>query len=128
MSTDTNAPSKRQKLADVTNETQAQAGHGEGDDLGVPAFKHTHNPTFTLSPPDPDNEDANVMGVYRKEAEALEKTLSLCSQSSVISDQGDMLLPVTVKGSFPDEQLQCTLSVRLPSARDSLGFPRGPCV
>ena len=117
--TDTyNAPSKRQKFADATNGTQAQAGHGEGGDLEIPAFKHTYNLTFTLSPPDP--EDAELMGVYRKEVEALKKTLSLCSQSSVISDRGDILLPGIVKHSSPDEQLRCALSVCLPGFYDPL--------
>ena len=66
-STDTdNAPSKRQKFGNITNGTRAQAGHGEGGDLEVPAFKHTYDFTYTLSPPDPDNEEANVMGFIGK--------------------------------------------------------------
>ena len=116
--TDTyNASSKRQKFADITNGTQAQTGHGEFE---VPALKHTYNLTFTLSLPDPDNEDANAMGVYRKEVEVLKKTLSLCSQSTIISDQGDILLPVTVSNSFSDGRLRCTLSVRLPDLQGPL--------
>ena len=64
--TDTdNAPSKRQKFGNITNGTRGQAGHGEGDDVEVPAFKHTHDFTYTLSPPEPDNE-ANVMGFIGK--------------------------------------------------------------
>lgn len=112
-----NASSKRQKFADITNGTQAQAGHGEFE---VPAFKHTYDLTFTLSPPNPDNEDANATGVYRKEVEVLKKTLSLCSQSAIISDQGDILLPVTVSNSFSDGQLRCTLSVCLLDLQGSL--------
>jgi hypothetical protein len=115
-----NAPSKRQKFTDITNGTQAQAGHGEGDNLEVPAFKHTYDLTFTLSPPNPGSEDAKVMGVYRKEVEALKKSLSLCSQSSVVSDRGDIPLPLTVTNSYPDERLRCTLHVHIPGLQDTL--------
>jgi len=116
--TDTyNTPSKRQKFADITNGTQAQAGHGEFE---VPAFKHTYDLTFTLSPPDPDNEDTNAMVVYREEVEVLKKTLSLCSKSTIISDQGDILLPVTVSNSFSDGRLRCALSACLPDLQSPL--------
>jgi len=115
---------KRQKFTNVTNGNRAQTGNGERADLKVPAFKHTYDLTFTLSPPDTDNGDANVTGVYRKEIEVLKATLSLCSQSSVVSERGDLLLPATVSNYPPDEQLRCTLNVYLPGFQNALfSFP-----
>lgn len=119
--TDTHSgSSKRQKFSDITNGIWARTGYEEEVDLEVSAFKHTYDLTFTLSPPDSDNGDINVTEAYRNEVEVLKKTLSLCSQSSVISDRGDILLPAIVTNYRPDEHLRCTLDVRLPGFRDPL--------
>ena len=119
--TDTHdGPAKRQKFTNITNGNRAQAGDGEGVDLKVPAFKHTYDITFTLPPPNTNNGDANLTEVYRKEVEVLKKTLSLCSQSSVVSNRGDVLLPATVSKYRPDEQLRCTLDVYLSGFRNTL--------
>jgi len=113
--TDTrDGPSKRQKFTDVTNGTRAQTEDGEEGDVKVPAFKHTYDIAFTLSPPDPDNGHINVTEVYRKEVEALRETLSLCSQSSAVSDRGDIALPTNVANRPPDDHSWCTLDVYLP--------------
>jgi len=106
--------SKRQKFIDVTNGTRAQTeDEGEGD-IRVPAFKHTYDLSFTLSPPDPGNGYTNVTEVYRKEVEVLKKTLALCSQSSAVSDRGDITLPAAVTNRPPDEHSRCTLDVYTP--------------
>ena len=105
------APSKRQKLTDVTNGTPARASSGEEVDHKVPAFKHTYEIVFTLSPTDSDKRNTNTTEGYRKEVEALKKTLSLCSESSTISDRGDITLPVTVRSYFLNDASRYTLDV-----------------
>ena len=119
-----NAFSKRQKFTDTMNGIGAQTGYGEEGDLKVPAFKHTYDLTFTLPPPDPDDGDTIITEVYRKEVEVLKKTLTSCSQSSVISDQGDILLPATVTDYLPDEQLRYSLDVYLSDFQHPLLYFR----
>jgi len=113
-------PSKRHKFIDLTDETSVKTEDREGDRLKVPAFKHTYDIAFTLSPRNPGNGDVGVTEAYRKEVEVLKKTLSVCSQSPAISDRGDIALPATVKKYQPNENLGCSLDVNLLGFRDQL--------
>ena len=113
-------PSKRQKFTDLTNGTSVKIEDEETGRLKVPAFKHTYDFAFTLSPRNPGNGDVDVTEGYRKEVEVLKKTLTLCSQSSVISDRGDTILPATVKKYHTDDNSRCTLDVTLPGFKDEL--------
>ena len=115
-----NDPSKRQKLTEITNGIMPKTEDGEEGDLKIPAFKHTYDLTFTLSPPDPNNWNISVPEGYRREVEVLTKTLSSFSQSSAISDRGDITLLATVINHSPSEQvhLRCTLKVYLPGFED----------
>ena len=106
-----NARSKRQKLTDVADGTRPQEEDVEEGNIKVPVFKHTYDLTFTLPPPNTENGDTSPSEVYRGEVEALKKTLYLCSQSSVISDRGDVLLPTAVTNYSVDGLLRCTLDV-----------------
>lgn len=106
-----NARSKRQKLTDVADGTRTQEEDEEEGNIKVPVFKHTYDLTFTLPPPDTKNGNTGPSEVYRGEVEALKKTLCLCSQSSVISDRGDILLPTTVANYSVDGLLRYTLDV-----------------
>lgn len=107
--------SKRQKLTDVADWTRTEEEEGA---IQLPVFKHTYDLTFTLPPPETDSDGANMSEAYRGMVEALKKTLHLCSQSSIILDRGDILLPTTVTSSPPDEKLQCTLNVYPPDSED----------
>ena len=111
-------PSKRQKFTDVTNGAQTQRDDGEEDGIKVPAFKHTYDITFTLSPNHPDNKNMETAEVYGKRVEDLKEVLLLCSQSSAISDRGDVALPVTVRSFPPTMYSECTLTVHLPESHD----------
>ena len=117
-------PSKRQKFTNVTNGIRVKTEDGEEGGLKVPAFKHTYDFAFTLSPRDPDNGETHWKEACRKEVEVLKETLSLCSQSSIVSDRGDITLPTTVTNHPPNEHLQSTLRVYLPGFKDSLLYLR----
>ena len=113
--TDTpNSPSKRQKFTDLTNGTPVKTEGGEWGSLKVPAFKHTYDFAFTLSPARPDNGDTHMTKAYREEVEVLKKTLSMCSQSSIVSDRGDITLPTAVAECHPVVYSRYTLTVNLP--------------
>lgn len=115
--------SKRQKFTDVADRTRTQEEEGEEGVINVPVFKHTYDLTFTLLPPETNNGRTNPSEAYREELEVLKKTLHLCSQSSIISDRGDILLPATVTSYPQDEQLRCRLNVCPLDSKDSfLGF------
>jgi len=119
-------PSKRQKFTNLTNGTSVKIEDEESGRLKVPAFKHTYDFAFTLSPRNPGNGDVGVTEAYRKEVEVLKKTLILCSQSSVISDRGDITLPAIVKKYQTDDS---SLDVNLPGFKDELlhlYLDRGP--
>jgi len=121
--TDTyDGPSKRQKLTDLTNRISVKMEDEERERLKVPAFKHTYDFAFTLSPRKPDNGDVDVTEAYRKEVEVLKKTLSSCSQSSAISNRGDITLPATVKKYHLNDNLRCGLDVKLPGFKGDLLF------
>lgn len=111
---------KRQKFTNIANGTPVKTEDGEEGSLKVPAFKHTYDVAFTLPAPRPDHRDIHAVEAYRKEVEALKETLSLCLQSSIISDQGDITLPTTVTGRCPSERLRCTLTANLPGFNDPL--------
>jgi len=115
-----NGPSKRQRFTGATNGTWAKTEDQREGDFEVPAFKHTYDVAFTLSPPDPDNWEIDVTDVYREEVEVLKKTLSLCSQSSAISDRGDVALPATVTKHPLDEHSRFPLTVYIPGFKDPL--------
>lgn len=111
-------PSKRQKFTNVANGAQTQRDDEEEIGIRVSAFKHTYDIAFTLSPHHPDNRNVDAAEVYRKRVEDLKEVLLLCSQSSAISDRGDIALPVSVRSFFPDYNLECTLAAHLPDSDD----------
>jgi hypothetical protein len=110
-------PSKRQKFTDLTNGIWAQVYDEQEASHKVIAFKHTYDFALTLSPAGLDNRDTPTPEPYRKEVEVLKETLSLCSKSSIISDRGDIVLPVTVKTYSPDYYLRCSLDLYLSDSR-----------
>ena len=107
-------PPKRLKFGNLANGTLVKIEDGEEGRRKVPVFKHTYDIAFTLSPPQPGNRDIDATEAYRNDVDILKKTLSLCPQSSVTSDRGDITLPATVTGHCQGERLRCTLSVNLP--------------
>ena len=118
--TDThNGQPKRQKFTNVTNGILVKMEDEEENSLKVPAFKHTYDFAFTLSPPHPGNEGIDVTEAYRKEVEILKEMLSLCSQSSVISGRGEITLPTTVTNYGSGDQ-RSVLDVKLPGFKEPL--------
>ena len=115
-------PSKRLKLNDVTNGIRAQGGDGGGVGSKLPAFKHTYDCVFTLSPPGAVSGYTSPTVAYRKEVEVLKQTLCLFHQSSATSARGDVVLPATVRRNYSVEymNMRCTLEVYLPGFNLSL--------
>lgn len=114
--------SKRQKFTDAMDWVRARTYHGGSVDQMVPAFKHTYDFVFTLSPPGTDNANADTREDYRKEIEVLRQTLLSFHKSSAISNQGDIVLPLTVKWSqyCPGEDVRYTLKAYLPDSERPL--------
>lgn len=112
-------PLKRQRLTDIADETLVKAEDEQSGSFQVPAFKHTYDFTFTLSPPHPDNRDTQVTKAFRREVEVLKESLSSCSQYSAISDRDGLILPTTITKPYPDDGSRCVLVVHLLGFEDN---------